>query len=161
MPSSSSYPGIGNDGSMACRAKSSLSLYVISGWSLLLKQQKMKERPPPRPPPPRFRGAMAVRCVWLVGVGWVGRLLQGLFTASSTSECGLRQRVLWTQRRDSISFQPQRKNWHSLISGHVFYQIDEKQKIWRPLNIHLNGTKSIFSVLEDTKPIKALSFPHL
>lgn len=32
-----------------------------------------------------------------------GRLPLGLFTASSTSECGLRQRLLWTNRRKAVS----------------------------------------------------------
>lgn len=47
MTSSSSTGGMGSAGSMVCRAKllSLRSRYVISGWSLLRKQQKMKEIP--------------------------------------------------------------------------------------------------------------------
>lgn len=62
MTSSSSTGGMGSAGSMVCRAKL-LSLrrrYVISGWSLLRKQQKMKEIPRPL----LFLGAMAeILCV--------------------------------------------------------------------------------------------------
>lgn len=57
MTSSSSTGGMGSAGSMVCRAKllSLRSRYVISGWSLLRKQQKMKEIPRPL----LFLGAMA------------------------------------------------------------------------------------------------------
>lgn len=62
MTSSSSTGGMGSAGSMVCRAKllSLRSRYVISGWSLLRKQQKMKEIPRPL----LFLGAMAkILCV--------------------------------------------------------------------------------------------------
>lgn len=62
MTSSSSTGGMGSAGSMVWRAKllSLRSRYVISGWSLLRKQQKMKEIPRPL----LFLGAMAkILCV--------------------------------------------------------------------------------------------------
>lgn len=62
ITSSSSTGGMGSAGSMVCRAKllSLRSRYVISGWSLLRKQQKMKEIPRPL----LFLGAMAkILCV--------------------------------------------------------------------------------------------------
>ena len=42
--------------------------------------------------------------------GRVGGSFGGLFTASSTSEFGLRQRVLWTRRGDTMSFQHKTKS---------------------------------------------------
>lgn len=66
MTSSSSTGGMGNAGSMVWSAKllSFRSRYVISGWSLFRKQQKMNEIPRP----PLFLGAIAEFCSisWLI-----------------------------------------------------------------------------------------------